>query len=55
MSRFFPSYTIIVFLIGFFVGYTLVFCEPSRNKPVFINSEMFKIDAFGYSSLLKIY
>jgi len=40
MSCFLPSYTIIIFLIGFFVCYIFVFCKPSGHKTMFINSKM---------------
>lgn len=55
MSCFLPSYTIIIFLIGFFVCYIFILCKPSWNKTMFINPEMLQIDSFGYSILLEIY
>ena len=54
MSCFLPSYTIIIFLIGFFVCYIFILCKPSWNKTMFINPEMLQIETLRFAVTLEV-
>ena len=51
VNSFLPSNAIVILLVSLFVGYIFIFSKPVWHQAVFIHSEMFQIDAPGYSIL----